>query len=210
MFKLNLLPKFEIERIEKDGVRYYITPDGVFKSVTTRLGEYYGDDFLVTWRERVGEKEADRISSAARNGGSKLHACMENFLLNQPISQFHSLDRMRFESVKRKLTKHISEVNGVENFLWSKSLQTAGAADGIVTWDNKKTIVDLKTSKKYKNEKYIESYFTQATAYGIMANERYNIGIEKIVILFSLQDFSCYFFEKNLTDYQEKVFEIFK
>jgi hypothetical protein len=67
----------------------------------------------------------------------------------------------------------------------------------------------LKTTTKYKSEKYIESYFAQATTYGMMLNEQFGIHVEKIVIIFSTGDFDCYYFEKDPLDYVPLVNKIF-
>lgn len=119
---------------------------------------------------------------------------------------------MRFESVKEKLQPNLKEVYGSEFLLYSSKLKTAGATDGIVKWNDNYAILDLKTTKEYKSEKYIENYFVQAATYGIMLNEL-NIApftINKLVIIFSTGDFNSYYFEKNISQYDSLVNKIFK
>ena len=212
--ELRLLPKIEIERTEIEGKRHYITPDGTFPSVTTVIGDYYDKTFLDSWKKRIGEVEAERISNSAALAGTKLHNVLEKFLLNEDYSSCHSIDKLRFESVKRKIKDHIKVVYGSEYFLYSKRLGTAGASDGAVKWDNDYAIIDLKTTKTYKSEEYIENYFVQAAAYGIMLNEllaEWNnpIRFNKLIIIFSTSDFNSYYFEKNISDYEPLVNKIF-
>lgn len=46
-----------------DGKRYYVTPEGnKFISITTLLG-HFKQKSIAQWRKKVGEKEANRITS---------------------------------------------------------------------------------------------------------------------------------------------------
>lgn len=210
MFKLSLLPETHLEKFEDETGRHYKTPAGIFDSVTTRIARYYGDDHLVSWRNRVGASAADRISKVAATNGTELHSVLEKFLLNETYDHFHSIAKMRFASVKRKIEPRISEVFGSELTLFSEKLKTAGKTDGIVRWDNEPVVMDLKTTKKYKKQEWVENYFVQGAAYGIMINEMYDLNIKKMIIVFSTDDFECYYFEKNIAEYEGLVNEIFK
>lgn len=211
MFELKLLPRTELKQINSPSGRTYETPDGEFKSVTTILSEYFDKSGLELWKQRVGEKEAEKISIQAANDGTRLHNVLEKFLLNENINEFHSIEKTRFISVKNRLEKNVKKVYGVEFPCWSKNLKTAGKTDAIVQWNSDNAIFDLKTSRKFKKEEYIENYFTQATAYGIMVNEKFpELQINKIVICFSSNNFDCYFYEKNISDYKDLVNKIFK
>lgn len=210
MFNLQLLPRTELDCYYNETGRIYQTPDGDFPSVTTVLGSYFDNTALEEWKYRVGEKEAKRISDQAARNGTELHGVFEKFLLNEDYSNEHSIAKMRFASVKRKLENNIDDVYGVEFPLFSKELKTAGRADAVVKWKNKKSILDLKTTRKYKKEEWIDSYFTQATTYGIMINDMYELGIEQIVIVFSTDDLECYYFEKPISDFTSLVNKIFK
>lgn len=211
MFKLNLLPRTELESITTEEGRKYNVPntDIWVPSVTTVLGNYYDKSALEAWKKRVGEEKAKLLGEQAAQNGTNLHAVLEKFLLNEDYSNAHSIERMRFESVKRKLIKNINIVYGVEFPLYSLKLNTAGKTDSVVNWNGVNAVLDLKTTKKYKSEKYIENYFVQATTYSMMLNESYNMGIEKIIIMFSTNDFECYYFEKPISDYTELVNRIF-
>lgn len=210
MFNLKLLPRTELDCYYNDVGRIYKTPVGDLPSVTTVLGNYYDKSGLEKWRESLGHEKADKISNDCARNGTMLHGVMEKFLLNQDYSKANSIDRMRFQSVKRKLEANIKAVYGVEYPLFSKKLKTAGKTDSIINWNGYNTVLDLKTTRKYKSEKWIESYFTQTTAYSMMINESGMIDpITKIIIVFSTDDFECYYFEKNVSDYVGIVNKIF-
>jgi len=51
---------FEIpDRVEKDGKRYYLTPDGNYYPSITSILSQQENLGLEAWKERVGEKEAN-------------------------------------------------------------------------------------------------------------------------------------------------------
>lgn len=59
------------------GRRYY-TPTGEhYPSITTVLGEL-SKDSIMKWRARVGEEEANKISTRAANRGTAVHNILEN------------------------------------------------------------------------------------------------------------------------------------
>lgn len=209
MFELNLLPRTELcDEITPEG-RIYHTPDGDLPSVTTVLGQYYDKSGLEEWKRRIGEEAAELISYQAKFNGNCLHRCLEKFLLNTGIKEEHSIDKMRFGPVSRKLQQNVKKVYGSEFPLYSSRLRTAGRTDAVVNWNDVTAILDLKTTNKYKSEKYIESYFVQAATYGTMLTEQFGIQVEKIIIIFSTSDFDCYYFEKEISDYAPLVNKIF-
>ena len=64
--------------------RYYITPSGKrLPSVTTVLGRKLDKTALLEWKARVGEEEANKISTQAANRGTAIHLIAEKYLLNQ-------------------------------------------------------------------------------------------------------------------------------
>lgn len=208
-FDLNLLSKYYLETTTTESGRIYHTPDGDFDSVTTILGRHFPFD-KEAWEARVGHDEAQIITAKASRRGTELHNILEKFLLNEEyFKDVHSVARMRFEPVAKRLSTHIGKVYGAEVPMWSKRLKTAGKADGIVTWDDKLAILDLKTSRGHKKEEHITSYFVQATAYGILLEERYGMTPEKIIIMFSDDDFNVFSYEKNFEDFRARTEDIF-
>ena len=91
---LLLNPKFDyhkISRISIDGVRYYETPAGdKVPSVTTILDQTKTEEkrlVLENWRNRVGQKRADQITSEAANRGTRLHNYLEDYIKDGVLKQ---------------------------------------------------------------------------------------------------------------------------
>ena len=80
MITLKLYDGIDIETTTIDGKRHYLTPDGVFPSVTTVLSNKLDKSGLEKWRARVGEEEAAKISTQAANRGTAIHDMAENDL----------------------------------------------------------------------------------------------------------------------------------
>ena len=72
----------QISRVEIKGKRHYqVKKDndiiGTFPSVTTILSATSDKSGLVKWRKRVGEEEANRISTLSMNCGTVMHRLVE-------------------------------------------------------------------------------------------------------------------------------------
>lgn len=162
-----------IESTERDGLRFYRTPGGIFPSVTTVIGSYKGDAELVKWRRDVGEREAARITGQSRVRGTAVHKICERYVLNDPdwAEDVMPMNLDSFLSIKRLLDEHLGRVFGVEVPLWSSELRTAGRTDLFAEWDGVPAIVDFKTSRKIKTEDKVWGYFIQKTCYGEMVQE---------------------------------------
>lgn len=196
-----------------DQGRVYILPDQsrVF-SVTTRLGKALSKEHLIKWRERIGNEEADKITSMAAARGTAVHALCENYLLNKPEYPSNSMpvNIHLFKTIKPILDEHISTVYAIEASLYSTSLKTAGRADLIAKWDAKPAIIDFKTSGKTKTKENILSYFLQTTCYAMMFEELTGVKIDTIVIVIAVEDDHPQVFIEKTINYRQKVLEIFQ
>lgn len=72
----------EIKRVQENGLRFYQVTEGEtiiakLPSVTTILGQTKDMSGLARWRKKVGEVEADRISTLSMNRGTVMHRLME-------------------------------------------------------------------------------------------------------------------------------------
>jgi CRISPR/Cas system-associated exonuclease Cas4 (RecB family) len=178
----------ELETEEGNGKRLYVTPDGKFPSITTVLGVLSRQGIL-EWRKRVGEAEANRISTQAARRGTNVHTMCEDYLNNELTEKnFLPHERLLFRPIKKALDKSIGTVYAQEAPLWSNYLGVAGRVDCIAEWDGRLSIIDFKTSRKLKKKEWIHSYFQQATAYAIMWEERTGIPIDKLVIVITVDD----------------------
>ncbi len=205
------LPKIEIPRKEIDGKRYYITPSGDhYRSVTTILSQL-SKEGIEKWRNKIGEAEANKISTRASNRGTKLHTMMEDYVGN--VEDF-ALNKMptttsMFLDIQPYVDLNLEEVYGIEYPLYSDRLKAAGTSDLICKYAGKTTILDYKTSGKAKKEEWIENYFIQSTAYALMVKERYDLDIEQIVIMIAVEGDNPQVFVKDPSDYVKKTISIF-
>lgn len=184
MFNLMLSDLQKLPRRNVNGQRLYETPDGSFyPSVTTITGQMT-KKAITEWRARVGEKEANRVSKAASSRGTSIHKLCEQYVLNQmdDVKVMPSNKEM-FDAMSNHLRDHVDNIHGVESFLYSDFLRTAGQVDCIAEYDNVLSVIDFKTSKKKKPEAWIQNYFVQAAAYSFMFEERTNIQIPQLVIM---------------------------
>lgn len=193
LFKHTLVPKIELTTETINGQRFYVLPDGVtkLKSVTSILSEKLNKDSLMEWRKRVGEQEANRISTQAARRGTAVHNIAERYVLNEET--YYAPNEMpinveSFKPIKRVLDEHVDNILGVELPLCSKALGCAGRTDLVAEYDGVASIIDFKTSKKLKKADWIENYFLQSTIYSMMFERIYAIAVPKIVIVITVDD----------------------
>ena len=211
-FDLQLLPESKIVREVINGKRHYVTPDGVFPSVTTVLGKAQDKTALNEWRARVGEAEANKISTQAANRGTAIHDMLEKYVKGEDYrANQMPINMLMFDSIKKKLDENLTAVYGIEYPLWSKRLYTAGTTDMIAEYNGVTSIVDFKTSRRLKEESWIESYFLQSTVYAMMTEARTDLIVPQIVIIIGVDDEpDAQVFVKSSYDFRDKVKEIFK
>ena len=192
----------ELKSTTTSGSRVYETPDGTFPSITTVLGRKKAQ-FFKEWRARIGEEEANKITTQATRRGTKVHKVVENYILNQENYFEDSLPHVRemFNTIKPHLDKNLDNIAGIEIPLWSKQLGVAGRCDCVADWKGQKAILDWKTSGKLKKREWVEEYFLQTTAYSIMFEERTKIPINNIVIVIAVENEEPQIFEEKSFDY---------
>lgn len=193
LFKHTLVPKIELTTETINGQRFYVLPDGVtkLKSVTSILSEKLSKDSLLEWRKRVGEEEANRISTQAARRGTAVHNIAERYVLNEET--YYAPNEMpinieSFKPIKSVLDNHVDNILGVELPLCSKALGCAGRTDLVAEYDGVASIIDFKTSKRLKKADWIEGYFLQSTIYSMMFERIYAISIPRIVIVITVDD----------------------
>jgi genome maintenance exonuclease 1 len=217
-------PKFPvIEQINSGEFRTYRIPNGkIYPSQSSVVGHTEDKSFLETWRKRVGDREADRISNHAAKRGSALHLLSEYYLTQD--SQFELQKRKtmpdalaNFACIRRQL-EHVSDVRAIELQMFSDELRIAGTVDLIATWRGKLCIIDYKTSLRLKKREWIDGYFMQTAGYSRMWKEHTGEQIEKLVILMAVDNQQeCSVFEeevqpnlKKLKEARLKFYEKFK
>lgn len=206
----NRFKPYELTSIEgKDG-RVYKVPGGqLYESITTALGKNpEKKKSLQEWRERVGEREANKISSQAAKRGTAVHKIAENYLNNEPTYNWGFMPNIvsMFNDLKPHLDKNISEVYMQECPLFSHKYKLAGRTDCIAMWDGKLSVVDFKTSTREKKREWIHDYFLQGAAYSFMFEEMYGTAIEQVVILIACEESHAQLFIDNPYEHEQDPF----
>ena len=212
IFEHEFYTPFKLERVVIDGKRHYVTPEGgKYKSVTTILDEKLDKSSLIEWRKKVGEEEAKRISTQAANRGTAIHNIAEHYLLNNESYPTGSMPANidTFKKLRPIIDERIGKLFGLEYFVYSDRLKTAGATDCIAEFDGVNSIIDFKTSRKPKKEEWIESYFLQATCYAMMVEERLPLVVPQIAIIIAVDHEEPQVFVKLKSEYEKRVLELF-
>ena len=200
----------ELEQINTDSGRYYKTPAGaLYPSATTVVG-FLGKEAIEKWKKRVGAEEAERISNKAATRGTRMHTLCEDYINGDEINpaEYNWEDQFQFKMLRRYLDGYVDNVHMQEVRLYSDYLKLAGTVDLVAEYNGRLSIIDFKTSKKLKEEKWILNYFCQATAYAIMYEELTGIPVPQIVIMIMVDDEEPQIFVKKRNDYVKDLLDI--
>ena len=177
------------------GLRHY-SVDGQeekLPSVTTVLGQTQPkekQESLDRWRERVGLREAQKITRDAAVRGTAMHKYLEDLILGQRSLDLTPLGieatKMAEIIVERGLND-CSEVYGTEAVLYYPGLY-AGSCDLVAKYRDKLSIIDFKQTNKPKQREWIEDYFLQMGAYGMAHDAVYGTSIEQGIIMMCSKD----------------------
>ena len=182
-------------RAKLDGLRHY-TIDGSQKklpSVTTVLGQTQPkekQESLERWRNRVGLREAQKITRDAAMRGTAMHKYLEDLIRGQRSLDLTPLGveatKMAEIIVERGLND-CSEIYGIEATLYYPNLY-AGSVDLVAKYKDKVSIIDFKQTNKPKQREWIGDYFLQMAAYGMAHDAVYGTTIEQGVIMMCSKD----------------------
>jgi genome maintenance exonuclease 1 len=181
---------------EESGFRYYVCPEtgAPLTSVTTILDHGADKSFLTEWRNRIGDKEADRQSNYGKSLGTLVHENIENHIMgierpsgNAPL---RVLARKMSQRIIDECLPHLDEIWGIEKHLYVPGCY-AGTCDLVGVYQGKASIVDHKNAKKMRTREKIQDYLLQMSAYVIAHNDRYGTDIEQGVIFMVDRDLQC-------------------
>lgn len=170
--------------------RLYQVPGGnYYPSMTTVLG-WFTKDSIHAWRAAVGDEEANRVARHACARGNAIHHTAERYLNNEDSylkegAMPHVVQM--WNSMKKILDERVNNIVMQECPLYSDELMMAGRVDLIADFDNKPSIIDFKTSSRYKSSDEITGYFLQATGYSLMFEERTGQKIDQLVIIMVIE-----------------------
>jgi ATP-dependent exoDNAse (exonuclease V) beta subunit len=190
------LPTLDRELI--DGVRYYKLPQGNKKLVSiTSVTSNFKKEFFESWRKKVGEEEANRITKKATSRGTDAHTLIEHHLKNiKYTSSVLPISEMLFQ-ISIPTLNRINNIYALEGSLYSEFLGIAGTVDCIAEFDGELAIIDFKTSAKPKPRDWIEGYFVQCCAYACMLHELTGLSVKKFVIIMACENGECVVYEER-------------
>lgn len=188
--KLKTFIEFDFGKLERitneDGTRVYQTPTGQkYPSVTTITSQYKMAQ-IMEWRRRVGNDAANAISSKASSRGTRIHTLCENYL-KEGTADPRPDDQDMFRSMIPYLDR-IDNIRALETPLYSDHLQVAGTVDCVAEFDGKLSVIDFKTSRRWKSADDIHDYYMQTACYAVAFEERTNIPVVQLVILMGVDD----------------------
>ena len=208
--ELHELESIELSTMYENGKRYYTDGEGTIKypSVTTVTG-ILNREHIKLWRERVGAEEANKITKAATNRGTKFHQHVEDYLRQdkKEIIFENILQEGMFKAVQPVLDEIIPIA--LEAPLYSNELRMAGRVDCVGLWENELAIIDFKSSSKIKKEYMAKPWYIQMTAYAIMVEEMTVHAVDNIVAIVGVEGMNTFqIFEAQPQDYVDELFQL--
>lgn len=197
----------EIDAKQVNGQRIYRTPVGDYPSITTILGATADKTWLQGWQASLGVDKAAAETKRCADRGTAVHLLAERYLNNDPdYAQGFKLDEQKlFNQIKISLNK-INNIHAQEIPMYSSLLKVAGRCDCIAEYAGTLSVIDFKTSNGNKDDKIIEDYFLQCTAYSLMYEEMFNVAIEQIVVIIAVEKgMMGQVFIRNRSDYIGKL-----
>jgi genome maintenance exonuclease 1 len=194
-----IVPRYNytpLTRTTIEGKRHYCLPDGSkVPSVTTILDKtkpHEAREALANWKKAVGEQRAQEITTEAANRGTRMHAYLEHYILQEDMKPLpgnpfaHPSWFMAAEVIMQGLQPNVTEFWGTEVPVYYSGLY-AGTTDCLGLWKNRPAIMDFKQSNKVKKREWIGDYFVQLAAYAAAHDETHGTTIDTGVILMAVQ-----------------------
>ena len=197
---MKLIKKYDYSALKReDGEsRLYLTPDGEsLPSVTTILSKTKDKSFLKKWRNRVGEKEAEKIMRESAQIGTALHLYIERLVNKQGYKDLTKIGQIAQKMAKviiKEGLKDITDVWGSEVHLYYPG-KYAGTADMVALYQGRPTIIDFKQANRPKKREWVQDYLMQLSAYAMAHNKLFNTEIDQGVIFMCSRDLTFQKFE---------------
>ena len=196
----------KLERIDGEP-RLYVTPEGAKLPSVTSITGFTTKEGIQQWRNKVGEAEANKISKKASSRGTAVHNLAEKYILKDEAFDAAYKKAMPdavdlFHKIRRTLNKTVTSIHALETQIWSDYLKVAGTVDCIGMYNGKLAVIDFKTAAKPKEEKWIEHYFMQTSAYACAWYELTKEPINNLVVIVANDvDAEAQIFEKTTYPY---------
>tara|TARA_Y100000996_G_scaffold404851_1_gene379369 strand:+ start:71 stop:718 length:648 start_codon:yes stop_codon:yes gene_type:complete len=186
--------------------RFYNINGTNYPSVTSVLGVRKKIE-LQQWRDRIGDDVANWEMGRAARRGTATHNLIENYIKNEPLTEKSVLPLGLFKIMKPYIDQ-IQNIHCLETVLYSGKYKLAGQVDCIAEYNGKLSVIDFKTANKERKEEWIDNYFLQCTAYGLMYEELFKKEIDQIVVIIGGEDGSIVSYVKEKKDYISKLEEV--
>ena len=196
----------KLVQVNAKGGRYYETPSGAKYPSVTSVTRLHNLESIQAWKDKVGEKEAGKISRRALARGNKIHSLAEKYLLNEG-DMSDDFSKADFGQMIPYLNK-INNIHCLETQLYSDHLQTAGTVDCIGEYEGKLTVIDFKTSAKLKKREWVKDYFMQCSAYAVMYEERTGTPIERLLLIINVEDEGVQLIDGKRDDYIQDFLDL--
>ena len=182
-------------RAKIEGLRHYSIDGSEQKlpSVTTVLGQTQPkekQESLERWRQRVGLREAQRVTRDAAIRGTAMHKYLEDLIRGErclDLTEIGQQAQTMAEIIVERGLNNVDEVYGIEAVLYYPDLY-AGSVDLVGRHNDQVSIIDFKQTNKPKQREWIDDYMLQMAAYGMAHDVIYGTQIEKGVIMMCSKD----------------------
>ena len=181
-----------------------------YPSVTTVVG-LHSKKQIKLWRERVGEKEANKITKRATKRGTSFHQHVEDYLRKE--KDFIEFDNILQEQMFKSVQPMLDEIIPIalEAPLYSHQLQMAGRVDCIGIAHDQLAIIDFKSSSKPKQEYMAKPWYLQMTAYAIMVEELTGEPIKEICAIVAVEGLNTFqLFVSDPTKHVDELYQLRK
>ena len=197
---MKLTKKYDYASLKREegDTRLYLTPDGEsLPSVTSVLSKTKDKEFLRRWKQRVGEKKAQKILDESSRIGTALHLFIERFVNDTGYKDLTKIgvkaEQMAQIIIEQGL-KDVSEVWGSEVHLYYPG-KYAGTTDMVGIYKGRPAIIDFKQTNRPKKREWIQDYLMQLSAYGMAHNKIFGTDIDQGIIMMCSRDLTYQVFE---------------
>ena len=190
----------QISRTEEHGSRTYDVNGIKLPSVTTILSRTKDQKKLQEWRNRVGNKEADRVMNLSSSRGTAMHKFLEAYVLQKGYEDLTELGKTAKKMASKVIQiglEPVDEWYGSEVTLFYPGLY-AGATALVCRHNGLDTIVDFKQANKPKRKEWIDDYHLQIAAYAMAHDHVHGSQIRQGVIMMCTPD--LYYQEFKIAD----------
>lgn len=168
---------------------YSVTVPSDYNGVTTVLSNTSDKSFLVEWRKRIGDQEADKIVNESILIGKQLDTMLYSHFTGgvlQSNSDVHEKVPHLYKQLLPKL-KYIEPV-ACQLKVTSDKHRLYGYVDMLCYYKGVLTLLDFKNARRLKDQKELTDYKLQCTMYCMFLYEQYGIAVKQIMLLIAVRD----------------------